>query len=88
MIEGKTKAGFVYKLEDDIADDMELLEGFIDLDNGEWRGIKTTIAKLLGEEQKNALYDFYRGENGRVKASVIMEAVGEILAAAQGNLKN
>ena len=83
MIEGKTSSGFHYKIADDARDDMELLEAFMDIDNGKVSGLKAVIEQLLGAEQKKALYDHIRNkETGRVRASEVMKAIGEILTDA------
>lgn len=86
---GKTSKGFKYTLDDDVKDDMELLEGLIALDNGEMAELPKVITALLGSEQKKAMYDFYRNKDtGRVSASAVLEALGEIFQEAQGDLKN
>lgn len=80
MIEGKTSGGFAYRIEDEARDDMELLEAFMDLDNGKLGGLKQVIEQLLGAEQKAALYEFHRDKKtGRVPASKIMAELKEIL---------
>lgn len=83
MIEGKTSGGFKFQLEDEAVDDMELLEGLIALDNGEYKKLPETITALLGKEQKEALYEHFRAKNGRVSAKKVMEAVGEMFKAVQ-----
>ena len=72
MIKGKTKSGFEFAIQDGAENDMELLEGITDLDNGDLSHIRETITALLG----------------RVPIDKVMEALGEIMAAAQGDLKN
>lgn len=81
MITGKTAKGFDFAVQEDVLDDMELLEGLISLDKGEMGLLTQTLEALLGKEQKKALYEFLRGENGRVKATDVMSAVAEIFAA-------
>ena len=84
MIEGKTKSGFNFKLEDDAIDDMELLEGLIALENGNYKRLPETITALLGENQKTKLYDHCRSKKtGRVSAAKVMAAVGEMFKAVQ-----
>lgn len=87
MITGKTAKGFDFAVQDDVLDDMELLEGLISLDNGEVSHLTDTLEALLGKEQKKALYEFLRGENGRVKATDVMAAVAEIFAALSDKSK-
>lgn len=84
MIEGKTTGGFVFKLEDDAVDDMELLEGLIALDNGEYNDLPKTIEALLGKKQKVALYEHYRSKKtGRVSVKKVMTAIAEIFTAVK-----
>lgn len=83
MIKGKTSTGFEYTIAGDARDDMELLEAFMDIDNGKVSGLKSVIEQLLGKDQKAALYDHLRNkETGRVRASEVMAAIGEILTNA------
>jgi|GEM_PF-521680 len=89
MTEGKTKSGFAFKIDEDVRDDMELLEGFIDLDDGDMKALPKCIIALLGKEQKIALYNHCRSEKtGRVSASKVMKEVKEILDFASEEVKN
>ena len=87
MITGKTAKGFDFAVQGDVLDDMELLEGLISLDNGEVSHLTDTLEALLGKDQKKALYEFLRGENGRVKATDVMAAEAEIFAALSDKSK-
>lgn len=89
MAEGKTSTGFVYVVDEDVNDDMELLEGFIALDNGDMTSLPQCITSLLGAEQKKALYDHCRNEKtGRVSSKKVIAEVGEILKDVQSEVKN
>lgn len=89
MITGKTKSGFEFAIQDGAENDMELLEGITDLDNGDLSHIRQTVTALLGKEQKTKLYNFLRDKGtGRVPIDKVMEALGEIFQAANGDLKN
>lgn len=89
MITGKTKGGFEFAIPDGATNDMELLEGITELDNGDLSHIRQTVTALLGKDQKEKLYNFLRDKDtGRVPADKVMEALGEIFAAANGDLKN
>ena len=81
MAEGKTSTGFAYVVDEDVNDDMELLEGFIALDNGDMTSLPQCITSLLGAEQKKALYESIRDENGRVRVDAVEEAINEIMTA-------
>lgn len=89
MAEGKTSTGFAYVVDEDVNDDMELLEGFIALDNGDMTSLPQCITSLLGAEQKKALYDHCRNEKtGRVSSKKVIAEVGEILKDVQSEVKN
>lgn len=89
MTEGKTSSGFAYVIDDDVNDDMELLEGFIALDNGDMTSLPQCITSLLGAEQKKALYDYCRSEKtGRVSSKKVIAEVGEIIKNIQSEVKN
>lgn len=81
MISGKTTSGFEFEIDDDVMDDMELLEGLTALDKGDMGPLSDVLIALFGKEQKKRLYDFLRGDRGRVKASLVMEAVAEVFSA-------
>jgi hypothetical protein len=86
MIEGKTSTGFVYKIDDDVLDDMELLDALIDMDNGDMSSYRYAIKALLGEEQRKALYEHVRDKKtGRVSAKKVFEAFAEVLNSAKEN---
>ena len=82
MIEGATSTGFQFKIEDDAADDYELVEVLTEIDNGEWQKVTEMTTRLLGPEQRDALKEHVRGENGRVSFKEICNEVGEIFVAA------
>ena len=88
MIEGKTSTGFVYKIDDDVLDDMELLDALIDMDNDDMSSYRYAIKALLGEEQRKALYEHVRDKKtGRVSAKKVFEAFAEVLNSAKENQK-
>lgn len=83
MISGTTKSGFTYSIEDDALDDQELLDAFMDMDNGNLSAYREAIVRLLGKEQKERLYNFLRDkETKRVSAKAVAEAFAEILGDA------
>lgn len=79
MINGKTESGFEFQLDDDVLDDYELLEELCAIDNGEVSKIPHIAAMILGNEQLDALKEHIRGENGRVSARKMSDAIEEIL---------
>lgn len=90
MIEGKTKSGFKYRIDDNALDDMELLDALMDMDEDrDGKGIyasRKALRSLLGEKQVEDLYEFIRDkETGKVSAKKVYETFGEILESAKGN---
>lgn len=83
MINGKTESGFEFQLDDDVLDDYELLEELCAIDNGEVNKIPHIAAIILGNEQLDALKDHIRGENGRVSARKMADAIEEILTKSK-----
>ena len=86
-MEGKTSTGFKFTIADDANDDMELLDALIDLDDDKLSGLKYAMKALLGEEQKDALYEHCRVD-GRVRASKVMREFKEIIEALPQDVKN
>ena len=77
MVRGKLGSGFEFKLDDDIFDDFELVELFAKVaKNPIWIG--DLAEKMLGADQKKALMEHLRDENGKVRTSAMMQALKEI----------
>lgn len=87
MIAGKTSTGFEFTVAEESLDDMEVLEWLVELDNGSMTHLKDMLIRLLGEEQKKALYEHCR-TNGRVSAKAVFAEVGDIFRAAGNPGKN
>lgn len=82
MIEKTLKNGFNIILEDEALDDYEILMAFnaMDKDQRQIGRIDDVYVSLLGEEQYEALREHIRNENGRVRASEMVELLDEIMA--------
>ena len=70
----------VLQIDPDIRDDVELFEALCDLDDKNYLALARIVKRLLGDEQKSALYDWLRGENGRVRLTDVSAAIAEIFA--------
>ena len=79
MIEGKTKSGFEYKIEDAAMDNMELLDLLGEIDKGKTAAITDATVLLLGKEQKKRLYEHIRTEEGNVPIELFIKEFTEIL---------
>ena len=80
MVTGKTKSGFAFEVDPEVASDMEFIETVADAMENTTK-LPKMITVLLGAEQKKRLYDHVRGKNGRVKYDDIDREVGEIMEA-------
>ena len=73
MITGTTKNGFSYEIPDTVGDDYEVLEAIAELKKGrDILSVPTLIDRVLGPEQKKALLDHCRLDDGRVSTEMIM----------------
>lgn len=69
--------GFKIQLDENVFDDFELVELYAKVaKNPIWIG--DLAEKLLGAEQKKALIEHLRGENGKVHTTAVMNALKEI----------
>lgn len=82
MIEKTLKNGFDIIIEDEALDDYEILMAFnaMDKDPSNIAKVDDVYVSLLGQEQYKALREHIRNENGRVRASEMMELLEEIMA--------
>lgn len=85
-IEGKTKAGFAYKIKYNNLNNMELLDVFAEIDENPL-AVAKAINMLLGKEGKKALYDFVRLKDGTVPADLVTENLMEIFSSIK-EIKN
>ena len=65
MVEGTTKSGFHFVVDPDALQDMEFLD-LVDEARTNPSKLGRMFEKLLGKEQKKALYDHVRNEKGMV----------------------
>lgn len=77
QINVKTQSGFEIVLDEDVADNQELLENLIGIEENPENYIKG-IGILLGNDGKTRLYEHLRNEKGIVPASAVAKEVAEI----------
>ena len=82
-VRGTTNSGFGFELDKDAMNDMELLEELSALDKGDATVLPSVMERLVGAEQKKALYDHVRNEKGRVPIDKIMQEVKEIFESCK-----
>ena len=72
-------------IDENILDDMELFDAVAELQDGNGMMIPKVVSKVCGD-QKKAVYDHCRAEDGRVPVQAVTEIVSEIFEAL--NAKN
>lgn len=82
MINGKTKSGFAFKLDDEAMNDMELLEDLKKLDGGDVLAVPSILERMLGK-QKEDLYNHVRTKSGRVPIDALVEELKSIFEASK-----
>ena len=87
-IKGKTETGFAFSVDPSLLHNVEFLEGFAEVQNGDGLGVFRLIDQMLGKEQKEKLYEFYQDEKGRVPVDSIRDAIGEMFASIGDESKN
>lgn len=91
MVKGKTASGFQFKIYEEARDDMELLENITKFDAGHKELLPDVLVGLLGQEQKDKLYDHCRGKSGRVSATKVFEelkSIFDVIQNSEDDLKN
>lgn len=82
MINGITRSGFAFQLDENVADNMELVDALADMDSGaDVLATSRVVTMLLGREQKKALYDHLRLPDGRVPIKDVSDAIVDIFSA-------
>ena len=82
MVKGTTKTGFQFSITEDARDDMEVLENLALISEGRIDAVPKTLVALLGEKQKDKLYDHCRTKTGRVSAKKVMSELQSIFEEA------
>lgn len=80
-MKGKTKTGFLFEISKNLANDAEFLEAAVDAQDGQGGEVFRLIRMALGEEQKKALYDHCRGEDGVVPLDRVAAEMKDIFEA-------
>lgn len=86
MIEGKTSTGFAFCVDEKQLDNMELVDAIAEVEENPV-AVSKVIRMILGN-QKKALYDHLRTEDGRVPIQALTNALVEILTAGGKQAKN
>lgn len=79
MINGTTKSGFTFEMDETRVNDMRVIDAMVEAEANNIGGISKLITLLFDKEQKKALYTFCTNEQGRVDIKKCTEVVFEIL---------
>lgn len=74
---GITRSGFEFEVDENIADNMELVEIIAESDDNPLYFAKA-VKLLFGEKQKKKLYDHLRTEDGRVPTKAVSDAIIDV----------
>ena len=85
-VSGETESGFIFNIEVERLDNMELIDALAELEDNPLQ-MSTVITLLLGKEDKKRLYDHVRTEDGMVPSEEVEKELGEIFTLSQ-ELKN
>ena len=88
MKNGTLENGFAFQIDEEALDDMELLDAMAEAEGGDALKVSKVMLKVLGKEQRDALYEHLRNEAGRVPVEAAMNALVEILNNAGEEGKN
>lgn len=83
MLKGKTSTGFEYEIDDEVADDWEIVESYAEAEHGDNRASIMVLKQILGADQYNALKEHCRGKNGRVSGKMMGAEMEEIMDSSK-----
>lgn len=75
-----TSSGFKCSIDENRLDDMELFDAICEMEGGNLLVVPVIVSKILGNEKK-ALYDHLRQEDGRVPTTKVTEELADIMNA-------
>ena len=82
MLSGKTKSGFEFSISDESLDNMELIETLAGVDKNPLL-LPRLVSQLLGEDQKQELYNHLRTDGGVVPVSKVSDEIMEIFQSGK-----
>lgn len=78
---GTTKTGFSFSIDKRVFDDFEMLDCLSDIQDDDGLAASRMVSRMFNKEQKKALYDHVRDEDGYVPAEKVMAEVADIMNA-------
>lgn len=87
MKQGKTNSGFEFEVDENAINDMEIIDAFVEIQDGNPAAYNTVVKKLFTPEQKKALYDHVRTD-GRVPLDKLAVEINDVLSLLGEPAKN
>lgn len=87
-VKGKLDNGFAYTVDNSVLDDMEMVDALADAMSTNPLAISMVVKKLLGDDQRKALYDTVRREDGTVPVEEVTNSVVAIFEQMGDQGKN
>lgn len=87
-MKGETASGFVYQIDENVLDNMELVDALAEAQNDNPITISRACELLLGKETRAKLYDHLRTPDGRVPIAGVSNTIIEIFKAFGEKGKN
>ncbi len=78
MVKGETKTGFAFEVDENAINDMEIIDAFVTIQDGDPMPYTIIVRKLFGAEERKALYDHVRDEKGRVPIEKVALEINDI----------
>lgn len=80
MVQGKTRTGFDFTVDEAVMNDMELIDALADSMSENPLAFSIVCTKIFGAEQKKRLYEHCRTD-GRVPVEMISEEIADVFKA-------
>lgn len=88
MVNGKTKSGFAFSVDENAMNDMELVDVLADKETDDAFRMSYILKHLLPADQRKKLYDHVRTDNGRVPVDAVAAEIEDIFVAMGDTGKN
>ncbi len=87
-VTGVTTGGFSFSVSKDVMDNMELVDALAETTDDNPLAISKVGLLILGADQRKALYNSLRTEDGRVPTEAVGQALADIMKAFGEQGKN
>ncbi len=88
MIEGKTRSGFAFQLDENAVNNMELVDALAETEGDDPVAISRVCLLLLGRDTRKRLYDHLRTPEGRVPVDRVSAEIMDMFEAFGSKGKN